>query len=144
MFHSSGRGRHYSTWRRLLESTLRIAYPFSWPARAWAIVPGATDVRLLRHRTKVAVLGNHDLWADHARLERALERAGAKVLIDDALRLPAPYDDVAILGTDEPWTGLPLVGGEGVRLLMCRHTHSGHIALPGPRPVIVPGPMGKS
>jgi hypothetical protein len=28
-------------------------------------------------------------------------------------------------------------------LLLSGHTHGGQIALPGPRPIIVPGPLGK-
>src|SRR5207249_748297 len=44
---------------------------------------------------KLAVLGNHDLWTDHGRLERALERAGVRMLINDAVRLPAPHTDTA-------------------------------------------------
>ena len=38
-------------------------------------------------RTKLAVLGNHDLWTHHDLIERALERAGCRVLINDAQRL---------------------------------------------------------
>ena len=30
-----------------------------------------------------------------------------------------------------------------VELLLCGHTHGGHVALPGYRPIIVPGPVGK-
>jgi predicted MPP superfamily phosphohydrolase len=126
-------------------------------------------VAALPARTKIAVLGNHDLWTDHPAIERALERAGARVLVNDALRLPPPHDDVAVLGLDDPWTGqpdgdravsacgdarvklavchapdgVPFVRGRGVRLLLCGHTHGGQIALPGPRPIVVPGPLGK-
>lgn len=120
-------------------------------------------------RTKVAVLGNHDLWTDHPVLEAALTRAGATVLVNEAVRLPAPYGDVSIVGLDDPWTGapdaarafaaagdaalrlavchspdgLPLVRGRGAALLLCGHTHGGQVALPGPRPLVVPSRMGK-
>lgn len=118
---------------------------------------------------KIAVMGNHDLWTFHPRLEDALREAGARVLVNDAARLPAPHHDVAILGLDDPLAGAPdadraaraahgagirlalchapegapLLAGHGVSLLLAGHTHGGHIALPGPRPLIIPGPLGK-
>lgn len=118
-------------------------------------------------RTKLAVLGNHDLWTHHDLIERALERAGCRVLINDAQRLPAPHDRFAVVGIDEPWTGradggrafaasdapiniavshapegLPFVEGRGAKLLLCGHTHGGQIALPK-GPVVVHGPLGR-
>jgi len=126
-------------------------------------------VRAVRAPIKLAVMGNHDLWTHHGLIEDALAEAGARVLINDAVRLPTPHDDVAILGIDDPWTGrpdgawaveacgdaavrigvshspdgLPFLRGRGVSLLLTGHTHGGQIALPGPRPIIVPGPLGK-
>jgi len=118
-------------------------------------------------RTKLAVLGNHDLWTHNRLIEQALERAGCRVLVNDAARLPAPHDDFAIVGIDEPWTGaadgarafaaadapikiavshapegLPFVEGRGASLLLCGHTHGGQIALPR-GPVVVHGPLGR-
>ncbi len=119
-------------------------------------------------RIKLAVLGNHDLWTHHHLIEEALQRAGCRVLINDAARLPAPHADFAIIGIDEPWTGradgarafaaagdapikiavshapegLPFVEGRGARLLLCGHTHGGQIALPR-GPVVVHGPLGR-
>jgi uncharacterized protein len=128
-------------------------------ARLVARVPAAT---------KIAVLGNHDLWTDHALIERALERGGARVLINRALRLPPPHDDVALVGLDDPWTGdpdpdrafadagdaavriaivhapegYPFVRDRGAALMLCGHTHGGQIA--GPRgPVVVHGHLGR-
>ncbi len=119
---------------------------------------------------KLAVLGNHDLWTTHGDIEDALGRAGVDVLVNRSVRLPAPWADVAIVGLDEPWTGTPdadlaLAGTEdaglrvglchspdgavsladrGVPLMLCGHTHGGQIALPGPRPVILPpGPYSQ-
>lgn len=118
-------------------------------------------------RTKIAVLGNHDLWTHHGLIESALERAGCRVLINDAADLPAPHQDFAVVGIDEPWTGqadgarafaasdapikiavshapegLPFVEGRGAKLLLCGHTHGGQIALPR-GPVVVHGPLGR-
>src|SRR3954466_2694147 len=47
---------------------------------------------------KLAVLGNHDLWTRHELLERALERGGARVLLNETVRLPAPHQNVVIVG----------------------------------------------
>lgn len=123
---------------------------------------------------KVAVLGNHDLWTHHGRLEEALARSGVRVLVNDAVRLRETalgvlHDDVAVVGLDDPWTGMPdgpaalLAAGDApvklaichapegtmhlagdVALLLCGHTHGGHVALPGGRPIIVPGPLGRA
>ncbi len=136
------------------------------PARAREL---RDRVRAVPAKVKLAVMGNHDLWTHHGLLEDALAEAGARVLINDAVRLPSPHDDVAILGLDDPWTGepdgaravaacgdaavrlgvchspdgVPFMRGRGVSLLLTGHTHGGQIALPGPRPIIVPGPLGK-
>jgi uncharacterized protein len=118
--------------------------------------------------TKVAVLGNHDLWTDHAMIEAALQRAGARVLVNAAFRLPPPHDDVAIVGLDDPWTGepdparafgeaagapltlavvhapegYPFVRGRNASLMLCGHTHGGQIA--GPKgPIVVYGDFGR-
>lgn len=118
--------------------------------------------------TKLAVLGNHDLWTHHDQIEAALARAGATVLINHAVRLPAPFDDVAFFGLDDPWAGqpdvprafaaaagaaltlgavhspevLPRLAGRGVGLTLCGHTHGGQIALPS-GPVVVHGKLGR-
>ncbi len=119
--------------------------------------------------TKVAVLGNHDLWSEHELFEAALAEVGVSVLVNDAVELDGPHAGVAILGIDEPYTGdanlaearaqvpgaevllalchspdcVPQVEGSPVRLLLAGHTHGGHIALPGPTPIVVPGPYGR-
>jgi len=127
-------------------------------------------VAQIQAHLKIAVFGNHDLWTHHDRIEAALVRAGCKVLINDCVALPPPHDGVAIVGIDDPWTGSPdvpralaavanakvvlalahapeaapmLAGDRRVVLLLCGHTHGGHIALPGERPVVVPGPVGQ-
>jgi hypothetical protein len=246
--------RPYSRKHLNLEKGLSWLYSGSWPAKLWALVPGATRVTLLRHdvtapgraagrpplkvacasdlhlgpttpralldnafallreaepdvlalggdyvflgatkqrveelkarvlgvnaRTKVAVLGNHDFWARPERLEDALAQAGVHVLVDESLRLPAPHDDVALVGLDDPLTrrgvsdslvreadlaraldevrdvpvkialchspdGFRSVRGKGIALYVCGHTHGGHIALPGYRPIVMPSRYGR-
>ena len=121
-------------------------------------------------KTKVAVMGNHDLWTRHDLLEQALTAAGVSVLINQGLYLPAPHTGVGIVGIDETWTGAPdgaaafgavpdaaltlaighapdslrHVEGRGASLLLCGHTHGGQLALPGHRPILVPGPLSRA
>jgi predicted MPP superfamily phosphohydrolase len=232
------RGRHLrGTRQTFVEMLASVIYKGDWPARLWGMVPGATDVEVVRHtlpalpaganplklafisdlhigpttpvrllerafalvaeerpdalllggdyvfleataartellrslvadtqvRTKLAVLGNHDLWTEHGALERALEQAGAEVLVNRAVRLPAPHDGVCVVGLDDPWVGdadpvaaldgvpptavkvalchapdgFPLLPS-GVALYLAGHTHGGHIALPGGVPIVLP------
>jgi predicted MPP superfamily phosphohydrolase len=105
---------------------------------------------------KAAVLGNHDLWTQHPVIEAALVRGGARVLVNESLRLASPHDDVVLVGLDDVWCGdadpvrafaategaalklvvghapesLPLVAGRGASLLVCGHTHGGQVATP--------------
>jgi predicted MPP superfamily phosphohydrolase len=119
--------------------------------------------RLPRPRLGIyAVMGNHDLWADDAKISRALEDAGARVLINERIELSG----VALVGLDDPWTGAridpPFLDDDRVRILLvhapeamlylgasqfdlalCGHTHGGHIALPGGVPILVPGPASR-
>lgn len=112
---------------------------------------------------KLAVLGNHDLWTfDHAIVE-ALSNAGVRVLVNEAVVLPEPWSDVAVLGLDDPWTGTcdphaaaARLDGEPVRIVLCHspdglgllselrldlflcgHTHGGQLAAPW-GPVVLP------
>ncbi len=117
---------------------------------------------------KVAVLGNHDLWTEHAILEAALARADVR-LLENAHHA---IDGATIVGLDEPWTGaldaprafagvrdgdpivvlchspdgLPAATSAmpaGTRALyVCGHTHGGHFSTPW-GPVFVPGRVGK-
>jgi len=113
-----------------------------------------------------AVFGNHDLWVDDSFIAQALVAAGVRPLVNESVRLPAPFDEVVVCGLDEPGTGTPdpvgtLGGVEGVRLLLmhsphglqlvaehafhiafCGHTHGGQIALPGRRPLVLPRGAG--
>ncbi len=139
------------------------------------VTPAAAD-RLARlvdrvpASLKVAVLGNHDLWTDNTIIESALARAGVRVLVNDALRLPPPHDDVVLVGLDDPLTGrpdaerafsavpatdgdvrvvvahspevYPSIRGRAARLMLCGHTHGGQIATPR-GPIIVYGEVGR-
>lgn len=113
----------------------------------------------------VAVLGNHDLWQDDVAIARALTDAGVRVLVNEELRLPAPFAHVVVYGMDEPGTGDPSAPGPladgdrrivlmhspiGLDLLapgsfdvaFCGHTHGGQVATPSGRPVVLPHGAG--
>src|SRR5690606_27250314 len=86
----------------------------------------ASLVANVRATTKLAVMGNHDLWTDHPKLERALEQVDVQVLVNQRVRLPAPHGDVSVIGLDEPWTGerdpspaLDPRGAPSVRIVLC-------------------------
>jgi predicted MPP superfamily phosphohydrolase len=103
---------------------------------------------------KFGVFGNHDLRANRQVLAEALEKAGVRMLVNEVVQLPAPHDDVSIVGLDDPIRGSPrgeiLDAADGIRILLmhapdgvlaagdrhfdfafCGHTHGGQIVLPG-------------
>jgi predicted MPP superfamily phosphohydrolase len=112
---------------------------------------------------RFAVMGNHDLWADDRAICVRLERAGFRVLVNETVHLPAPFDFVSICGMDDPWTGirdakrafdgardvrvalvhsphaLDIANGERFDVMVCGHTHGGHLALPGGVPIVSVG-----
>lgn len=125
----------------------------------------AERVARLRPRLGIfGVMGNHDLWADDDAIARALSAAGAKILVNERAEL---CPGVALVGVDDPWTGVPPprplfprddrvrlvlvhapeamlhLGDEPFDLALCGHTHGGHVALPGAVPILVPGPLSR-
>jgi predicted MPP superfamily phosphohydrolase len=112
---------------------------------------------------KFAVLGNHDLYADDEYIVARLAAAGVQTLDNQCVRLPPPYDEIVLCGLDDPTVGSPsppagLRDARGVRIVLmhspegllslrghrfelafCGHTHGGQVALPGGRPIVMPG-----
>jgi predicted MPP superfamily phosphohydrolase len=112
---------------------------------------------------KLAVLGNHDLWASDEAIVQALTGAGVRVLVNEVASLPAPWSDVVVVGLDDPWTGrcdavaaAAQLDGQPFRLILCHspdglgllsglrfdlflagHTHGGQIAAPW-GPIVLP------
>ncbi|CAN5273817.1 hypothetical protein BH09GEM1_BH09GEM1_32990 [soil metagenome] len=103
---------------------------------------------------KFGVYGNHDLRANRPVIAEAMAAAGVRMLVNEVVQLPAPHDDVSIIGLDDPIRGTPrgeiLDTVDGVRILLmhapdgllaagdrhfdialCGHTHGGQIVLPG-------------
>ena len=103
---------------------------------------------------KFGVYGNHDLRANRPVIAEAMAAAGVRMLVNEVVQLPAPHDDVSIIGLDDPIRGTPrgelLDAVDGVRVLLmhapdgllaagdrhfdvalCGHTHGGQIVLPG-------------
>lgn len=112
---------------------------------------------------KYAVLGNHDLWTDDRHISDRLTSAGVDVLVNRNCGLPPPFDNVSIVGIDDPWTGsadmsrafegagpirvflthspdgLLLLGNQRFDIGFAGHTHGGQVALPDGTPVLTAG-----
>lgn len=115
---------------------------------------------------KFGVFGNHDLWVDDTFIRAQLEAADVRMLVNEAARLPPPYDELYVCGLDEPGVGHPdparTFAGAGARRLLlmhsplglrhvraypfdlafCGHTHGGQIARPDGRPIVLPSGSG--
>jgi predicted MPP superfamily phosphohydrolase len=112
---------------------------------------------------KFAVLGNHDLRANHVLVVSALEKAGVEMITNRRVVLPGPHADISVCGLDDPIYGRPdatrsldpasgtrivlmhspevlhEIGDRHFDLALCGHTHGGQIAWPNGTPVLIPG-----
>ncbi len=112
--------------------------------------------------SRFAVLGDHDTRVNAREIKRVLTSAGYRVLVNETVRLPAPFDQFQIAGLDDVRFGrpdvaalfdespgirlllahspaaLPLLRERPFRVLFCGHTHGGQIALPGGTPIYLP------
>lgn len=84
---------------------------------------------------KFAVLGNHDLIGDDPYIRARLAEAGVRTLVNENVRLPAPYADVWLCGLDDPEEGMPdaaaaLAGADGTRIVLM-HSPEGLRCLEG-------------
>lgn len=109
---------------------------------------------------RLAVLGNHDLIADDAYLVRQLATIGVRTLVNENMRLPAPYHALWVCGLDNTEQGTPdgpraVSGANGIRLVLMHspdgltalgsesfavaftgHVHGGQFVLPGGKSLI--------
>lgn len=116
-----------------------------------------------------AVLGNHDAWFDHDRVERALRKNQVRVVEDTAVRIGVGGSAWWLAGVSDLWTGrhdinaaLAAVEDDGrpvilmthnpdlfpdvpprVALTLAGHTHGGQVWLPIIGRPIVPSEFGQ-
>jgi predicted MPP superfamily phosphohydrolase len=117
----------------------------------------------------VAVLGNHDGWLDHARVERALTQNNIRVVEDTAVKVNTKAGPIWIAGLSDLWMGrhditaaLAATRDDGapivlmthnpdvfpdvparVSLTLAGHTHGGQVQLPFLGRMIVPSQFGE-
>jgi hypothetical protein len=117
----------------------------------------------------VAVLGNHDGWLNHDRVQRALEANGIRIVEDRAARIDTAAGPIWFAGVSDLWTGRHDIGAAlaGVKddgapvillthnpdvfpdvparvtLTLAGHTHGGQVRLPFVGRPIVPSQFGQ-
>ena len=129
-----------------------------------------SELSRLRARSGiVGVLGNHDGWLDHDRVERAMTQNGVRVVEETAVRLDTGAGPVWIAGVGDLWMGrhdiatalaatkddgapillmthnpdvFPAVPAQ-VSLTLAGHTHGGQVWLPFIGRPIVPSQFGE-
>jgi predicted MPP superfamily phosphohydrolase len=125
--------------------------------------------RLAAPAGTVAVLGNHDGWLGHDRVQAALERQGVRVIEDTAVAVETRAGRIWLAGISDLWTGrhdivsaLAAVKDDGapilllthnpdvfpsvparVALTIAGHTHGGQVRLPFVGRPIVPSRFGQ-
>jgi len=115
-----------------------------------------------------AVLGNHDWWYDGAKVRRALDTAGIKVLDNEVVRLDVRGEPVWLAGLADVWTRPQDISGtlgkvsseepvivlthnpdifpaipQSVSLTLAGHTHGGQVCLPLVGRLVVPSQYGQ-
>lgn len=113
-----------------------------------------------------AILGNHDLWTDHARTRQALEQVGFTMLGGRWLQVEIEGVPLVLCGHEGPWfppvpdlTGcpaepfrlglshtpdnLPWAKAHGIDLLLAGHVHGGQIRFPIIGSLLVPSKFGR-
>ena len=124
----------------------------------------ASGLRRLRAPLGVfAVLGNHDNHTDPGLVGEVLASCGVRVLVNESVSFPAPFDRLRLIGLDDHTSGAPdatqlpvddavttmllIHQPSGLRdaethridLALAGHTHGGQIVLPGGYAPITPG-----
>ena len=95
------------------------------------------SVRLPPPHDDVAIVGLDDPLTSRHITDKIALQEGADAALAQVADVPIK---IALCHSPD---GYPEVKGRGVQLLLCGHTHGGHIALPGYRPLWIPGPHGR-
>jgi len=116
-----------------------------------------------------AVLGNHDYNCDTAALTMAMEACGVRILKNESVRLPDPWNSIHLAGLDDFRNGTPDIKAtladvprgdcaimvshspdacelpdlKRCGLTLCGHTHGGQVCYPNGDVPYVPGKWGK-
>jgi predicted MPP superfamily phosphohydrolase len=106
-------------------------------AQAGVTVLVDESIRLPPPHDDVVILGLDDPLTRRGVSDRLTHEATVGAALDNVRDVPVK---IALCHSPD---GFRSIRGKGIALYLCGHTHGGHIALPGYRPIIMPSPDGR-
>ena len=106
-------------------------------AQAGVAVLVDESIRLPPPHGDVTLLGMDDPLTRRGVIDRLTHEATVGAALENVHEVPVK---IALCHSPD---GFRSVRGKGIALYLCGHTHGGHIALPGYRPIIMPSPDGR-